>query len=351
MKIKWEPQYEPLNAPMPTDEEMRALYAVWKRVLDANWTPKKVKTWGFDIVNPETREFDLFSYTNDGMPVVFIFRGAESIERISGLDYAYDPHRYMAETAQFLVEWMRPSDISPKLRPRLEALGAPKKSGKWPLFFSVRPGFIAGPFTSRDARFLTVALEQFLEIAPRLAEEETEEIGAELVLLPPDKKGEPWQIISADELPPIVLPERKVRVPKKLSRRIRALPPAPEALTVYLLWSGAPMKQRYNHLAYGYGLLVVEPLLQSFVEIEPMTPERLLDDVYERVPRMVADILLRFGKRPSALHTAQKEIFDVLEPMEAAWNVRVTFGDPPPIMKKLEAAWEEGVEKLIMDLL
>ncbi len=334
------PIYEPWDAPPPSDEEVRALYEAWIQVREAHIDLAQQKPLTFGMVNPETGEFNLFSYManyDNGLPAVFILRGLDAIEHVARRGLSEDVARHVAETAVFNLVWVKPNGVSDEDRKRLEARGFTFGEGeKWPYIVSSRPGFVVRFPTAQEVRFITLALQKFIEFFPDLERfrEEWREDHAWPILIPEDRENDTWNIVDDIKFTPS--PPLKYALPKKLLRRAKALPRTPESFTVYLEWVPDVVVEREDGSeAYAYVLVTMESLFMNAVQFTTMYVEKSLDDIYQRVPQTVLEHLIAIGKCPSVLHTAQEEISYALQKLEKPLDLQVTQGDLPPLMERV----------------
>ncbi len=351
MKINWRPQYEPWDAPKPSDEEWRTAYERWMYITENRLSPLEGKIWMFGLVNPETREFGLITYIYDEFPTLRLVRGAAGVESVLEYDFVPDQIRHVMETPVINAEWVERKNVFDEEAQRLRALGLEfSEQGKWPHFHAMRPGFARHSPTAQELRFLSLALQKLIELAPKL-DEATGKINTFLLqfptLLPPRKKGGEWKLVPDLQLD---LPPQKFAASGRLLRKAGALPQGPESFTVYLGWmGGVELTEENIPPVVPYFLLTVESVFGEEIRVTLLLPELSLEDVYRRVSDTLLDHLLDIGRRPAVLHTTQQEIADILASMEKPLGVRVNLGDPPPVLdmviKRARAALQSELEK------
>ncbi|HUM70572.1 MAG TPA: hypothetical protein PLK31_17200, partial [Chloroflexota bacterium] len=159
----------------PTQAEWRELYAVMDRVKAAAPWEWMEETDIFGIQNPETEELGFVSVMGSlGEHLsVAVYRGEEGLAGFWNMQYAgpYLTPDMVFNTPQLQASFEDRNTLHQKDRDVIKQLGL-KYRGKqaWPQFQSFAPGLVPWYVTAVEARFLTHALEQTLEIAARLEE-------------------------------------------------------------------------------------------------------------------------------------------------------------------------------------
>lgn len=163
----------------------------WKRLCEAAIQFRDLAPWNwmyehqvFSLVNPEDGEVGYCSVLGTGgdLHALSVYRGEEgllSFERIQQLGQdgkldgpgsLTDPDVFLSQKS-LMVSFESSRDVDKRDRDVFQSLGL-RFRGKqaWPVLRSYEPGCVPWFLTAKECRFLTVALEQAIVVAERLAE-------------------------------------------------------------------------------------------------------------------------------------------------------------------------------------
>lgn len=178
-------------------------------------------------------------------------------------------------------------------------------SRAWPCFRSFRPGYFPWFLERSEARLLTVALEQLLEVAPRARQDRSlltagDQDGGVLVRAPADGQADgPW--VESRRVFPLEPRTLRLTVPAALVAAVREL----KQTGVHLEADVFPMPVRVGKKGRRpqlmYGLLVVESRLRFVLGVELLSVETTPEDMWATVPAHILDILRKGGLRPASL--------------------------------------------------
>src|ERR1051326_7444971 len=157
-------------------EESKTLFSLAARVKELAPWEWMDESEVFGVQNPETGELGFVSVM--GMAgqhfAVAVYVGAEGLYGV--LDFASqetitNPDQLLA-IPQLQASFENRDTLDKQDRELIKRLGLKfRGAGAWPMFRSYRPGFMPWFVTSEEARFLAHALEQTLEVAPRVKED------------------------------------------------------------------------------------------------------------------------------------------------------------------------------------
>lgn len=212
--------------------------------------------------------------------------------------------------------------------------------GAWPLFRSYEAGLVPWFITAEEARLLTLALEQVLDVAPRARENaRLLHVKRKEHFLVRVSRREGDRLIWSDEIrhiPPPTVKPIKVTVDEGLLAAFKQLPPRKLVVEVdlFMLLSAIGDRERPY---YPYMLLLVDSrngmiVGQDLLAIET-THEALLADVPMQVIRQLAGV----GVVPSAVHVSSPELYQVLQPVMQAAGIKLVSKARLP---EIEAARE-----------
>lgn len=195
----------------------------------------------------------------------------------------------------------------------------------WPVFRSYRPGYAPWYLTGAEARQLTTALEQTLEIAARLAKNREE-------LSHPEQNRYFVRVREADgrwydhflEPDPLEKVERPVCEPVDSSRlaRIREGIPASRGMGPWEVdFSVAPFAVGDRERPFfPYLLLVVEPGSGFVLDCHVAGP----DDYLTECRKALLDLIERMGTLPKGFHVQRDEVRQWLAPVATALGIPVS---------------------------
>ncbi len=179
--------------------------ADWKRLYELAAELKELAPWKwmdeteiFGVENPDTKEIGFVSPM--GMLgehlSVGVYLGAEGLYgfwdfQMEGLKA--EPFA-LFEIPQLQVSFENRENLEKQDRDVIKNLGLKfRGSQNYPLFRSIRPGFMLWFITSDEARMLIYAIEQTLEVAPRVRE------NPDILIDESDTENEGCLVRSADE--------------------------------------------------------------------------------------------------------------------------------------------------------
>lgn len=317
---------------LATAEDCRPLYELAARV-------KALAPWEFmeeddlfGVIDPDTGEPNFVSVMGAAGEhfAVALYRGVSGLYSFLfvqelGPDAAIEnvldmPHIQLSFEDRELVE--------KRDREQMKELGL-KFRGRaaWPIFRSHRPGYAPWFIDKAEARLLAHALEQLLELAPRLLDA-TENLlmpGDDqdfLVRVPDPAGGLVWRDETMTFNPP---PPREmtIQIEGDALERVAQLPIRPGAIEVdcfRLLNIVAPPGERPF---FPYTLLMVDAKLGLPLGIDMVTPDPILDELWTRVAAGVLRMLFTGGYRPREFRVRHALLFGVLSMISAQTGIKV----------------------------
>lgn len=200
--------------------------------------------------------------------------------------------------------------------------------GAWPSFRSFRPGYAPWYIERAEARFLTHALEQVLEVAPRVRDE-----GA--IFLAPgsddsylvrvaEKQGDAlvWRDTFQSIEPP-ELTQLMVKFDAKLLEKVKALPRKKIRLEADFFMIPALIGERGERPYYAYVLLMVETQYDMVVGMEVLSPVPSLEQMYSQVGITALQQLAKLGFLPSQIDVRENVLYGMLMPFAKPLNLNV----------------------------
>jgi len=316
----------------------------WRRLYEAAIRFKEVRPWEwmmesdvFGIQNPETEEIGYVSIM--GMLgkhfALSLYLGSEGLHGFwtAARSAKMGPEELsylLLETPLLQVSFEDRDVLRKKDRDIIKDVGL-KFRGRnaWPLFRGYRPGYEPWFITSEEARSLSWALEQGVEVALRFRENrlllESGDEGDYLVRVP---RQEGQTILWEDHWMDPVPPEPKtlqISVPWKLMNELARVPKAGLDFHVDLFPAPTPIQEEKGARPYiPYLLLMVESESLFIVGMELLPPLPSLTAVWEAVPAAFATNLGQLGVLPEKVTVRSERVGRLLRPVTGYLGIEVT---------------------------
>lgn len=315
----------------------------WSKLYEAAIAVKEMAPWSwmdetevFGVQNPEADELGFVSVMGalgEHLSVA-VYRGREGLYRFwnllhmegtgSGAEILSVPHLQASfEDRSELTE--RDRDVIKRLGLKFRGRQA------WPLFRSYRPGYFPYYLEAHEARFLTHALEQTLQVAPRIREDPG--------ILEPDGEQEYLARVPHEEGDGLVWEDHVVSVlppePELISmltdfdalERLQELPRRPMTVEIDMFVYPARIGERGARLRYAYQLLAVESRSGFVLGSEMLVPDPTEKAMYGRVPASVSRLLAGAGVLPQEVRVRSPLLFQLLESL--ADDLGITVVETP----------------------
>jgi hypothetical protein len=336
---------------MPTIEEYRRLYAaaaVFKEAAPWTWmTEDEI----FGVRSPETGEVGYASVMGQlgehlALGLYLGSQGLDDFYRMSQGDEHENP-TFLLETHQLQASFEDRDVLYPEDRETMKALGLKFRGRQaWPAFRNFTPGYLPWLVTSAEARFLTMALEQAMDVTDRLAKNRT--------LLKPPREGHVlvrtltvggW----ADEwfVPPA--PPERILPPvdaTRLTTMRQKLPSSRYNLQVDIFPLPGSFKEKDDPRPYlAYNLLVVEASSSFILAADVLSPKPTLDAVWAQVPAKLLDALVRFGSLPQQVTVRRPWFRRLLAATVTGLGGQIKLAHRLPALDQARASFERMMRR------
>ncbi len=325
----------------PSTDEAHQLYSAAVRV-------KELAPWKwmdeselFGVQSPETGELGFVSIM--GMAgehfAVAVYQGAEGLYGI--LDFASsDPATLqpdgLLDIPQLQASFEDRDLLDKQDRDLIKKLGLKfRGAGAWPKFRSYRAGYMPWFVTAEEARFLTHALRQTLEVAPRVKDDpdildagEDEESYLMRVAV---ERGD--SLVWEDQLMRVPPPEPaaiKVLMDTTVLAQLRQLPLTPLKLEADFFSLPTAIGEKGERPSRPYMLMLAEGRSGMIVGFEMMHVEASLHEMYARIPRKVVGMLAQAGVIPAEIEARSELLLGLLEPLATTLNFKLIETDDLP---------------------
>ena len=326
--------------------------AEWRRLYEAATELKKQAPWEwlwedelFGVRNLETGETGYVSImgANGEHLALAVYLGSEGLDgfwRLSEGEGLEDP-AFLLEVPQLQASFEDREMVDKQDREVIKALDLRFRGRQaWPLFRSYRPGHGPWFITAAEARFLAAAIEQALEVLPRLEADPDllEPPGEEDEYLVRVQTEQGWadQWLEPDPVPmrppPAVDAERLATMRQELPRGTFTLEADFFVLPTFI--QNEPNTRPY----LPYTLMVVEAESGFIVATELMIAEPSLDAVWEQTATKLLDTFDKLAALPFRLAIRSERLQNILMPLAAGLGIRLQVSDELPALDEARGA-------------
>jgi hypothetical protein len=325
----------------------------WRRLYEAAIELKKQAPWEwmwedevFGVRNPETGEIGYVSImgANGEHLALAVYLGSEGLDGFRQMSQGRgftDPY-FLLEIPQLQVSFEDRNTLHAKDREVIKSLGL-KFRGRlaWPMFRNYTPGCMPWFVTPQDARFLTVVIEQALDVTHRL--------GDDRGLLEPAEPGQLLVRVQAaqgwsDEWP-VPEPVKARSLPKVDTRRLTAMrqqfPHQKFSLEADLFVMPSAIQEKDDpRPLLPYLLLIVEGRSGMIVGNEIAVAKPALDAVWAQAQMGMMDTITRLQAIPQQISVRDQRLHDLLVPIAAGLGIRLKVARRLRALDEARAAFE-----------
>jgi hypothetical protein len=326
----------------PSREEAARLYRAAAAV-------KELAPWGwmdeaevFGAQDPETGALGFVSVMGMGGEhfAVAVYLGARALHDFWEMEDggALSSPLQLLDIPQLQASFEDRDQLDKQDRDLIKEVGLKFRGRKaWPLFRSYRPGFMPWFVTTEEARLLTHALEQTLEVAPRVRDNpDMLQPGGDrtyLVRVPhPQGDAVAWEDQAASVHAPESEPVR-LELDAELLPQLGQLPRRQFALEVDLLSLPTGIGGRGERPARPYVLALADARSGMILSFEMLQVEITLAALHAQAPANLAAWLAQAGALPAEIRTRPGPVADRLRPLAQALNVGLSLSDELPAVE------------------
>ena len=209
----------------------------------------------------------------------------------------------------------------------------------WPYFRSFRPGYYPWFVDAGEARFLALALEQLLDVAPRVKNNcsilfSKSKIDSLLVREPgDDETNSAWK--DAYHLFPPPATTFRLSVPNELLESVRAMPSTDLTFEVDVFHMPVKIGKKGERPMFPHCLLVVDSQSYFVLGVELLPVKTILENMWAEVPGHLLTIIKKNALRPKTITTQTPWVFMVLHALCKELGLQIKLS---PHLKALEDA-------------
>ena len=331
----------------PTQKEWRKLYDVAVRVKELAPWEWMFEDETFGVQDPETGETGFVSVMGAGgehYAVALYLNPKAHYEFLALHDAAEDEAGDDVMTAARVLEipqlqaaFEDNKELVKEDKAVIKQLGLKfRGANAWPQFRSFAPGLFPWFLTGVEARRLTHALTQLLDVAPRCRENEDLLLPSEddkefLVRVPREEDG---KLVWEDQVKTFPLPEPE-QIPWLLEQaalsEAKALPLVERVIELELMMMPMPVKEKKDERPiFPYLLMIADGQSGMLLGNEMMQASPSLKAMYGQVPGKLVGTFLRMRGVPRFVRVRSELLADLLAPLTAELGLRVWLTDELP---------------------
>jgi hypothetical protein len=221
------------------------------------------------------------------------------------------------------------SDLDRVEKQRVAELGITcKGSNAWPRFLSFKPSWFSWPVDAQEARWLELALEQLLEVAPRVQADQhlLGGGGPEQRYLIRERTTDghlsAWR--DTHETCPPPKTTYRISIPMELIESVRILPQREMTIELGVFPSYTRVGKRGERPQAPYMLLAAESTSGFVLGVELLSTDDTIEDLWAQVPATFLKLLQRNQIRPAGLATDSCHVFMVMEAVCKELGIKIT---------------------------
>ena len=340
-------------------EEITPGIREWRRLYESAVRIKEISPWEwmtetdvFGVRSPESGELGFVSVMGllGEHYAVSLYLGSEGIHGFLDLQEMgpfADPGA-LIQIPQIQASFENREELDKRDREVIKELGL-KFRGRnaWPMFRSYHPSLFPWFLDAGEVRFLSLALEQLADVAPRFREDSSllePSDGESYLLRAARQEGGKrlWEDVSMG-VPPLDAPPIVVEMDASKIENLGRLSRGEVRLEVDFFMIPAPVQDRGDRPYFPHMLLVVDAGSGIVLGVELLTPHPSPEAMWGGVPEALADQLLALELAPEKISVDSELLFELLEPLagEAGFDLELS-----PSLPGLEPAREDLLRTL-----
>ncbi len=320
------------------------LYEAAIRIKDvAPWT-WMVETDVFGVQNPETGDLGFVSVMGIRGEhfAVSLYLGAKGLFGFWEFEENSEdmsPDRLL-EIPQLQLSFEDRDELQNQERAFIKTLGLKFRGKKaWPTFRSFRAGFMPWHLEAEEVRFLTHALHQLAEVAPRFKADpdlfDPSDSEQYLVRVPSAKDAAIWEEQVMTVLPPEPTSIQLLMDPQLLAK-LKLIKPKNSKLEIDLCMFHAPVRGEGDRPYFPYILLMVDVQSGMVLCHEMFQPLPSLEEMWGKVPLTVAQTLASASFVPKEISVSSGLVFQLLQPFAKSLNIKLKTAPFLPILSQVQ---------------
>ncbi len=332
----------------PSDAEWRALFAAARRVKSLAPWEWMDESETFGVENPETGELGFVSIMgNLGEHLaVALYLGPRGLYDFYALESEEFnlPAEAVFEIPQLQLSFEDRDSLTTRDRDVIKSLGLKFRGRQaWPLFRSFAPGLFPWHLTGSEARFLTVVLDQVMNVAPRAKENADllapSEDDLEVVLVRvPEKRGDnlEWED-RLQKIPPPEPPLIQYWIDTNLLKSVKRMKTRRVTLEIDFSLLPTPTNEDSPRPYFPYILATLETSSRLVLGLDLVRPVPSFESMLGEIPGLVLTHISRLEARPAKIHIMSPRLYVVLQDVAQAANLHLELVDELPGIEEVQA--------------
>lgn len=325
----------------PSAEESLRLYQLADRI-------KEMAPWKwmyeddiFGVRNSVTGELGFISVMGNAGEhfAVSVYLGSEGLDGFWAMEQGLleDDMNALLEIPQIQISFEDRDELKKEDREVIKKLGLKYRGQKaWPMFRSFRAGYLPWFITSEEAQFLAQAMEQLLDVAPRVRETTdllvAKDGSDDVYLVRTHLKGtSEWH----DQMIAVPPPEPKivrVQVTQDSLEQAAKLPLMGIHLEMDFFSLPTPVGEKGQRPYFPLALLVAESQSGAILGFEMIPPLPNLDEAWEKLPQSFLDSCVENGSIPGTVTVRSERHFAMLSMLSKKLNFKLHQSDELPAL-------------------
>ncbi len=340
--------------------ESRPTLSEWRRLYQAAIRVKEIAPWEwmtetdiFGVQNPETGELGFVSVMGElGEHLALaVYLGPKGLYGFWGFQQIADsaPPEALLGLPHLQASFENRNELSQKDRNVIKELGLKFRGRQaWPMFRSYRPGFLPWYLEAQEARLLTYALEQAVEVALRFEEDpamlDVADDESYLVRVPREEAGELVWEDRIENVPSVEPDPIPIVMDMEMLERVKQMLRSGHTLEVDSFIIPARIEERGTRPYFPHMLLVVESGSGMVLGSELLKPESGLEKMWGEVPLMLVYQLARTGIVPRQIKVRSPLLYQLLQPLGEELGFEVK---PTPTLPSLDRAKDFLLQRFV----
>ena len=230
----------------------------------------------------------------------------------------------LLEIAHLQASFEDRDQLTTQDRDTIKQLGL-KFRGKmaWPLFLSYRAGFAPWHLEAAEARILTLALEQLLDVAPRFEDEEIDFPEERSIFLIRVRGNDGrWQD-RIGTIPPAEPESVDIEIPKAAADAVRRLRRSHNVLEADLFLMPGMFGERGSRPQMASIFMVVDKNNGAILSGEPLYMETTFAAMLAEVPKRMVQICLKMQGVPAEIQVGSERVEWLLSSLSSIMDCKI----------------------------